>query len=261
MEAERVLVVDKDVDFRGEVQRLLAAQGQEVVATGSAREAVAYAKQAVFACAIVDVHLEDSEGLAALPQFRAVDPHLPVIMTTTLNNKALERQAREQNVFYYYVKCFDRAELANAVSRALVTRRGVRRAKILVVDDDRDYQAATRQALEGARYEVVSAYTKQKGLAALKSEAPDLVILDIMMLKTTDGFDFLYEMKADPDGKKPPVLSISCISKALGMKFSPTTDGDYFPADDFLAKPVGPGELLAHVRALLAGYRSPRGEE
>jgi len=127
------------------------------------------------------------------------------------------------------------------------------KAKILVVDDDEDYQLAMRQILEKAGYGVVSAYTKEDGLAALKENSPDLVILDIMMTKSTDGFFFLYEMKSKDEGKKPPVLSISVISKETGMDFSPTSDGDYFPADDFLTKPVNPEELIEHVQALLAG--------
>jgi len=121
------------------------------------------------------------------------------------------------------------------------------------VDDDLDYQAAMRQILERAGYEVLSAHTKEEGLAALNAEQPDLVILDIMMNKSTDGFFFLYEMKEKARGKRPPVLSVSVISRQTGMKFSPTADGDYFPADDFLNKPVDPMELLEHVEALLAG--------
>jgi CheY-like chemotaxis protein len=130
--------------------------------------------------------------------------------------------------------------------------------KILVVDDDADYQAAVRQILEDGGYEVVSAFTKEEGLESLKEHDPDLIVLDIMMTRSTDGFFFLYEMRAKPEGKKPPVLSISVIAKETGMEFSPTSDGDYFPADDFLSKPVDPDELRKHVRDLLAGWRPPK---
>ncbi len=124
------------------------------------------------------------------------------------------------------------------------------RAKILVVDDDRDYQAAVRQILQGAGYEVVSAHTKEEGLAALKEESPDLVILDIMMNRSTDGFHFLYEIGQQAGGR-PPVLSVSCIEEKTGMHFCPERNEGYFPADDYLTKPVDPGELLEHVAALL----------
>ncbi|MHC4713368.1 MAG: response regulator transcription factor [Planctomycetota bacterium] len=125
--------------------------------------------------------------------------------------------------------------------------------RILVVDDDPDYQAAVKQILSGAGYEVIQAQTKEAGLEALRNAGPDLVILDIMMTRTTDGFHFLYEMKADGEQKKPPILSVSCISKATGFEFSPSDEGDYFPVQDYLVKPVAPDELLAHVEALLEG--------
>lgn len=257
MNAPSVLIGDRNADARREIAELLAKQGYVAVTTGSGAEAVAKLKQSLFDCAIVDVELEDMPGLDSIPQLRAVDPHLPIIVSAAQNTKTLEARVRQENAVYYYVKSFDPAELAQAVSRAVLGLRKAPPAKILLVDDDADYQAALRLILEGAGYKVVSAYTKEDGLAALKRETPDLVILDIMMTRTTDGFHFLYEMKADPAmlAHKPPVLAVSCISKALGMSFSPTTDGEYFPADDFLAKPVSPGELLAHVRALLAGYR------
>jgi DNA-binding response OmpR family regulator len=257
MNAPSVLIGDRNADARREIAELLAKQGYVAITTGSGADAVAKLKQRLFDCAIVDVELEDMPGLDSIPRLRAVDPHLPIIVSAARNSKQLEARVRQENAVYYYVKSFNLAELAQAVSRAVLAMKRVPRARILIVDDDDDYQAAVRLILEGAGYKVFSAYTKEDGLAALKREAPNLVILDIMMTKTTDGFHFLYEMKADPAvaARKPPVLSVSCISKALGMSFSPTTDGEYFPADDFLAKPVSPGELLAHVRALLAGYR------
>ena len=127
--------------------------------------------------------------------------------------------------------------------------------KILVVDDDPDYQAAVRQVLEHAGYEVLSAMTKEEGLLSLEENVPDLVILDIMMARPTDGFSFLYEMESRVRGERPPVLSISVIPTETGMDFCPDLDGDVFPADDFLCKPVEPSELRERVEALLAGRR------
>jgi DNA-binding response OmpR family regulator len=76
-----------------------------------------------------------------------------------------------------------------------------------------------------------------------------------MMSSSTDGFHFLYEMKADHEPGRPPVLSVSCISDTTGFEFAPTGESDYFPVDDYLVKPVPPAELLEHVEALLAKGR------
>ena len=255
MDSVTVLLLDRDAGVRAEIARLLADRGYVVKDGGSAREAAAILAEGPVGCAVVDVELEDIPGLDAIPLLRRKDPQLRVIVTARENTKDLEAKVRQQDVLYYYVKSFKREELVQALARAIGGRRMREGTKILVVDDDRDYQAAIGQILRTAGYQVVTAYTKEKGLVAVKEAEPDLIILDIMMTKTTDGFHFLYEMKADAKGKKPPVLCISIISEETGLSFSPTEDADYFPADDFLPKPVEPTELLAHVEALLSGQR------
>jgi len=82
---------------------------------------------------------------------------------------------------------------------------------------------------------------------------PDLILLDIMMERLTDGFDICYKLKHDPEMKNIPVLAISAITEKTGFKFSPTTDGEYFEADDYMEKPVKPSEFLVRVEKLLKG--------
>ncbi|GAJ00578.1 unnamed protein product, partial [marine sediment metagenome] len=80
---------------------------------------------------------------------------------------------------------------------------------------------------------------------------PDLILLDIMMERLTDGFDLCYKLKHDPELRKIPVLAVSAINKEVGFKFSPNIDGEYFEADDFVEKPVKPEHLLQRVEKLL----------
>jgi len=255
MARRAILTVDADARARAEFVRLCRARGYEVRAVASATEALDALHERAFGCAVVDVVLEDMPGLEAIELLRRLVPRMPIIVTAARNTRELEAEVRKHDVTYYHVKEFGIEELLQAVARATGGAEMSPKARILIVDDDRDYQAAMRQLLENAGYEVLSAYTKQEGEAALKKENPDLVILDIMMTTSTDGFHFLYEMRAEKGDEMPPVLSVSVISKETGYKFSPTEDGDYFPADEFLPKPVDPQELLARVEALLARRR------
>ena len=77
--------------------------------------------------------------------------------------------------------------------------------KILLVDDEDGIQMLYREELQDSGYEVISAYTGEEGLEKVKSEAPDLVILDIQM-PGMNGIETLRQMKMDnPD--LPVILS------------------------------------------------------
>ena len=82
---------------------------------------------------------------------------------------------------------------------------------ILVVDDDPDIVETTKAVLETAGYDIVTASDGKEALAKAKSAKPDLVVLDIMMERETDGFHVAYEMKSSderstsnhrPDGRR-----------------------------------------------------------
>ena len=61
--------------------------------------------------------------------------------------------------------------------------------KILVVDDDPDFVKITRTILQSQKYDVITASTGEQGLAVMRREKPDLVILDVMMAYILDGLD------------------------------------------------------------------------
>ena len=89
------------------------------------------------------------------------------------------------------------------------------------------------------------------GRNAIEQDAPDLIILDVMMDKHTDGFDFCSELKNDTACMQIPVLMVTAVTEKTGFKFSPETDGEYCQADDYVSKPVPVAELLSRVNKLL----------
>jgi len=83
--------------------------------------------------------------------------------------------------------------------------------KILVIDDDQFFSKTLEGALPKGKYEVVSAEDGEIGLEKLKSEKPDLIILDLMMPKV-DGSEFLKRLQESTDLPKVPVLVSSNLS-------------------------------------------------
>lgn len=126
---------------------------------------------------------------------------------------------------------------------------------ILVVDDDPDVVEVIRTVLESAGYFVESAFDGDSGLAKMRAKKPDLVILDVMMRRETEGFHVSYAIKNDPELAKIPILMLTAIGEKTGMKFSPEKDGEYLPVEAFVEKPIEPKDLLARVEKLLSGQK------
>jgi len=191
---------------------------------------------------------------------KTIDPSVQVIMTAAENTAELEAEVRKQDIFYYHIKSFDREELIEAVrdvfkktAKLRETRQMNESPEVLVIDDDPDFVVAMRPVLESKGYKVAAACNREEAMKVLKKCKPDLILLDIMMEKMTDGFDICYELKHDSEMKKIPVLAVSSITEETGLKFSPATDGEYFEADDFMEKPVTPTVLLERIERLLRG--------
>jgi len=83
--------------------------------------------------------------------------------------------------------------------------------KILVIDDDEFFPKTLEAALPKDKYSLVSAGDGELGLMKLKTEKPDLIILDLMMPKL-DGATFLKTLQESPDLPKVPVLVSSNLS-------------------------------------------------
>ena len=125
-----------------------------------------------------------------------------------------------------------------------------RKAKILIVDDDPDFVAATRVVLESKPYEVIVAYDGDEGLMKAREERPDLIILDVIM-PMKDGFMVCQQLKRDPQLSSIPVLMLTAFSEKFGETSVSLSQGLTLEAEDFIDKPVTPAELLLRVERLL----------
>ena len=113
---------------------------------------------------------------------------------------------------------------------------------ILVVDDDRQIQVLMAEVLAGQGYDVVLESEAEPALARLRSRPVDLVVLDLS-LPGMHGLDLLSELRRADD---VPVIIVSAradvCDRVLGLRTG---------ADDYLAKPFSPRELVARVETVL----------
>jgi CheY-like chemotaxis protein len=124
--------------------------------------------------------------------------------------------------------------------------------KVLIVDDEPDAVDFTQEVVEGEGYSVVTASDGSKGLAAMRRENPDLVILDVQM-PDMDGFEVFQEMKKDESLKTIPVLMLTGIREKVGIGFSADEMKDYMGQrpDDYIEKPIDPVKLRAALKKIL----------
>ena len=114
--------------------------------------------------------------------------------------------------------------------------------RILVVDDDPPSVKMTAFLLREEGYEVMAADNGSDALALIEREDPDLILLDVMM-PGLDGFETLREIRSR---YAIPVIFLSAKGET-----SDRVAGLELGADDYLAKPFEPSELLARVKAVL----------
>jgi DNA-binding response OmpR family regulator len=128
----------------------------------------------------------------------------------------------------------------------------MKKARILVVDDEPDLVELVQHHLQKEHYEVVTAPDGDKALAEARRKLPDLVILDLM-LPGIDGLEVCRRMRADPRTMHIPIVMLTAKGEEADAVI-----GLGQGADDYIRKPFGIKELLARVAARL---RNVRGDE
>jgi DNA-binding response OmpR family regulator len=117
--------------------------------------------------------------------------------------------------------------------------------KIVIVEDDPTLAETLAENLSEEEYEVVTAADGERGLALVRANLPDLIVLDIM-LPVLDGLSVCRIIRKDPTTSHIPIIMLTArgteVDKIVGLESG---------ADDYIVKPFGLGEFLARVRAVM----------
>src|SRR5881397_4178982 len=123
--------------------------------------------------------------------------------------------------------------------------------RVLVVDDEPDITALVAYHLAKAGYRVTTAANGTEALRSAREERPDLVVLDLM-LPGLSGYDILAELRRREETRDVGVILLTA-RKEEADRIKGLTLG----ADDYLAKPFSPQELVLRVRAVLRRLAAP----
>ncbi len=128
-------------------------------------------------------------------------------------------------------------------------------SKILIVEDEVAMSDAIKLRLEANGYDVITAPDGPVGLHKARAEAPDLIILDVM-LPRIDGYTVCRMLKFDEKFQKIPILMLTARIQQKDM-----AQGVEMGADGYMTKPFKAAELLAKIGELLSRpARRPKNE-
>lgn len=128
--------------------------------------------------------------------------------------------------------------------------------KVLVIEDEEDICELIRYNLTKEGYSVTCATSGEEGVQVVRTLAPDVIILDLM-LPGIDGLEVCKQIKGDAAIKDTPIIIVS----ARGEEGDVVT-GLELGADDYVAKPFSPKVLSARVKSVLRrGKSAPVGSE
>lgn len=127
--------------------------------------------------------------------------------------------------------------------------------RILIVEDETALVAMLRYNLEKEGYRVDEAANGQEALIKVAEEEPDLVLLD-WMLPQLSGIEVCRQLRRRPETRNLPIIMLTARGEETDR-----VRGLDAGADDYIAKPFSPSELLARMRAVLRRIRPALAEE
>ena len=118
-------------------------------------------------------------------------------------------------------------------------------SRILLVDDNQQNLELIQAYLETLPVTIVTARDGVEAIESVEAEAPDLILLDVMMPRMS-GFEVCQKIKANPDTRDTAIIMVTALNEVPDYERAVESG-----TDDFLSKPVNKLELITRVRSLL----------
>ncbi len=245
----KVLVVDDEHDSRVLLTHYLEDFGCQVLTTDDARHGIAMARHERPDLITLDLQMPGMDGWEALRSLKE-DPELRKIPVVVVSIVAKEGRSRLLGAVDLLTKPVEREDLLRVLWRNLVRQRV---GRVLVVEDDADARAVLVRHLEDLGLEVRAAANGKEALRAVEREAPDAIILDLL-LPEMDGMSFLRKLRENPYYSGLPVIVVTA------KDLSPEEEEELVEkASGIITKGDGMEERLREVLGTLFAISDPKG--
>jgi len=199
-----LLAIDDEPTARDLMRRFMEREGYRVETAASGAQGLALARQIKPDAITLDVLMPEMDGWAVLAALKA-DPELadiPVVMLTMVDDQEMGYALGASD---YMTKPIDRERLASLLRRY---RCATPPCPLLLVEDDEETRVLMRRMLEREGWVVEEAENGRVALEKVEKNAPELVLLDLMMPEM-DGFEFIEEFRRDARWRDVPVIVVT----------------------------------------------------
>jgi signal transduction histidine kinase/CheY-like chemotaxis protein len=258
-----VLIVDDNPTSRRLLTEIVRGWKMEPTSAGDGFEAIATLETAAaagesFAMAIVDARMPEMDGFTLVTKIRDREdlPQPTTIMLTSAGKIGDGARCRELGVSGYLMKPVKKSDLWDAIMIALgrpindgakqdlITQHSLREhrrsLRVLVAEDSRVNLKLVTQLLEKRGHTVIAARNGREALAALNTQAVDLILMDVQMPEM-DGFDATRAIRSREEGTDDHVPIIAMTAHAMkGDRDRCLNAG----MDAYVSKPLRAGELF-----------------
>ncbi|MBV6400400.1 MAG: Sensor histidine kinase RcsC [Anaerolineales bacterium] len=256
----KILVVDDHPNTATMLARAISQLGPQVkvASATSASEALRHAGNDVVDILITDMVMPEMTGLELIEQLNSNPAGRPAFsfLITAYDVPGLKVSANRLKVKEVIVKPVHPERICQIVARAMDEMHQAKTVHkepipqksftILIADDQPDNLTLLARYLSNEGYKHIKAKDGVETLTLVRSDMPDLVLLDVNMPRK-DGFAVLEEIRADPAIQHIPVI----ILTAAKLDLADIQSGLNMGADDYVTKPFDRRELLARIRTKL----------
>jgi CheY-like chemotaxis protein len=199
-----VLIVEDAADTMYFYEKALAASAFQIYPARNIREAEDALRAIRPAAVILDIMMGTEEAWDVLLRIKREErlSQIPVVVISSLTERD---KAAALGADVYLPKPIDRRLLLETLDSVYARTSPIR---VLAIDDDERIRFVIRQCLAGPQYEVREALSGEDGLAMAQAEAPDVILLDLLM-PGVDGCEVLARLREDETTQHVPVLVVT----------------------------------------------------
>ena len=202
--SDRILVVEDDANAYDLIASALGSAGYLAIRARHGEEALKLARDSHPAAVTLDLVLPGVDGWEVLKRLKSDSEtrDIPVVIISVVDNRELGVALGADD---YFVKPVDRERLLSRI-REMTSRHP--RPRLLLIDDDHAVHTLLDAHLARHGYTFESAFSGEEGLRAARDNAPDVIILDLMM-PGMSGFEVAESLKDDPATANIPILVLT----------------------------------------------------